>query len=277
MLERAPSVPYGSARLAERRRIRRRRGIIAFTILFIFVIGAFVWGLQQSQVRISHVDVYSTEASIIEYAKSEMRGNYLGIIPRDSIFFFPASGIRADILSAHSDIAAVSISRTSLTSISIKTNDRIPIARWCGVAPTLVASSTKSLKNCFVFDAGGLIFAAVASSTQTLNNFKLYAPLEGDPLEPLLATLARSEKLPSVFDFARQLDTFGSPTVYVVLRGDEVDDTLASGTRITYVLGHEQDAFTALVSARSDMNLTDGSIDYVDLRFDRKVYLKQKK
>ncbi|MDP1759930.1 MAG: hypothetical protein Q8L01_00440, partial [Candidatus Woesebacteria bacterium] len=62
----------------------------------------------------------------------------------------------------------------------------------------------------------------------------------------------------------------------VILRGDEVDDMLASGTRVTYVLGNEQNAFTSLVSARENLNLADGSIDYVDLRFDGKAYLKKK-
>ena len=79
-----------------------------------------------------------------------------------------------------------------------------------------------------------------------------------------------------MFNFARQLDTLGSPVTKVVLRDDEVDDYLASGTRITYVLGHENIAFTALVSARGNMNLADGSLEYIDLRFDGKVYLKKK-
>ncbi|MDO8566972.1 MAG: hypothetical protein Q7R58_02365, partial [bacterium] len=62
----------------------------------------------------------------------------------------------------------------------------------------------------------------------------------------------------------------------IVIHDGEVDNNLASGTRITYVLGREQDAFTALVSARENFNLADGSVDYVDLRFDGKVYLKKK-
>ena len=51
---------------------------------------------------------------------------------------------------------------------------------------------------------------------------------------------------------------------------------LVLGTRVTYVLGDEQNAFTALTSARDDLNLADGSLEYVDLRFDGKVYLKKK-
>jgi len=286
MLERAPSFPHGSGeRLAERRRVRRRRAIIAFGILLLLLLATVIYGLWQSAVRISRIDVYSANPSLAEYARSEMQGSYLGIIPRDSFFFFPASSIRADIISAHPDIAAVSIFRNGLTGISIKTSDRVPIARWCGSTPDaarfdLNASSTRSnlvaRENCYVFDASGYIFATATSTTQALNSFTLYAPLDNDSAEPIRATIAHSEIVPHAFDFARQLDTLGSPVTNVVLRDDEVDDYLTSGTRITYVLGHENDAFTALVSANAGLNLADGSLEYIDLRFDGRVYLKRK-
>lgn len=271
MLERAPSALHGSERLAERRRLRRRRGLIAFFVLLLLLLAAADYGLWQSSVRISRIEVYGADASFTAYAKEAMQGSYLGIIPRDSIFFFPESRIRADILADHPDIAAVSIFRNWFTGISIKTSERVPIARWCGLAPTAGVE-----EYCYVFDANGYIFAAAASSTQTINPFSLYAPLVGETLEPLRATIAHAEKLPTVFDFARQLDTLGSPVNKVVIRNDEVDDYLVSGTRISYVLGHENNAFTALVSARENLNLADGSLDYVDLRFDGKVYLKKK-
>lgn len=284
MLERASSESRGNgepgARLAERRRLCRRRARIAFFILLLFLLAAALGGLNQSSVRISRIDVYGADASLAAYAKDVMRGSYLGIIPRDSSFFFPASSIRAAILADHLDIAALSIFRNGLTGISIKTTNRTPIARWCGLAPTPASDRGVGAHGaddyCYIFDASGFIYAAAASTTVTINNFSLYAPLIGDTLEPLRATISRSSQLPATFDFARQLDTLGSPVAKVILRDDEVDDILASGTRITYVLGNEQNAFTALISSRENMNLADGSLEYVDLRFDGKVYLKKK-
>ncbi|MFZ3043820.1 MAG: hypothetical protein WA058_01795 [Minisyncoccia bacterium] len=283
MWERPSSATHGSgepvARLAQRRRIRRRRALIALCILIGIAASTLIWGLQQDSVRISRVDVYGAEASLADYARGAMQGSYLGIIPRDSIFFFPASKIRTDIINAYSEIAAVSIFRKGLTGISMKIDYRVPIARWCGLSPITfeldVVNGHGSDEYCYVFDANGYLYAAAATTTQTLNNFSLYAPLSEDTLEPLHATLAHADELPAAFDFARQLDTFGSPTVKVVIRGDEADDYLASGTRITYVIGHEANAFTALTSARDTMDLADGSIEYVDLRFDGKVYLKK--
>jgi len=278
MLARRPSVEPRKAadgravsRLSERRRTRRRRAFVALFVLLLLLLTATVYGLQQSAVRISHVEVFGADASLSAYATSAMQGNYFGIIPRDSILFFPEEQIRADILASHNDIAAVSISRNKFTGISVKANYRVPIARWCGLSPTEGVD-----EYCYVFDSSGVIFSAVSTTTETVNTFKLYAPLINDAPEPLRATILHTEKFPAVFDFARQLATLGSPVTSVSIHDGEVDNVLASGTRVTYVLGREQDAFTALVSSRDNFNLSDSSVDYVDLRFDGKVYLKKK-
>lgn len=262
--------PGRGARLTERRRRRRRRGVALFLgLIFLLAVGA-VYGLRQDAVRISLVAA-SGDERLAEYARSAMQGNYFGIIPRDSIFFFPAGRIRSAILADYPDIAAVSIARNGLTAISITPVKRAAVARWCGLAPTPDVE-----EYCYVFDANGFVFAASATTTETLNPFALYAPLEGETLEPLRATLAHAERIPTIFDFARQLGARGSPVARVVIRGDEVDAALLSGTRVTYVLGNEQNAFAALVSADENFNLADGSVDYVDLRFDGKVYVKRK-
>ncbi len=295
MWRRASSVPPVDRQrvgLAARRRLRRRRVRIAFGILALLLTVAFVWGLQQNPVRISRITVYgppslggfggTSAGTFAAYAREAMQGSYLGLIPRDSTFFFPAARIRTDILSAHLNIAAISFFREGLTGLSIKIHDRTPIARWCGASDGKSDFKSESSKsdffsdaNCYVFDASGYLYAA-AATTETINNFALYAPLVGDTPEPLRATITQAQMLPSAFDFARQLDALGALVARVILRGDEADDILVSGTRITYVLGHEQTAFAALVSARENLNFADGSIDYIDLRFDGKVYLKKK-
>ena len=282
------------------------------SILALVLFGAAIYGLWQPGVRISSVQVYGADSSLADYARQAMQGSYFGIVPRDSTFFVPTHRIRVAILAAYSDIAAISISRQGTTGLSIRPSMRTAVGRWCGstYSPSLMPSSPTEgvIPYCYFFDPNGFVYAAVpetnASSTppipQTLNAFILYAPLDptrdrplaGDAseppvvsgVEPLNATLANASKLPDVFAFARQLADFGSPADAVVIRGDEVDILLANGwsrgdsrgTRVTYVLGHEQDAYTALVSARASFNLANDSVDYIDLRFTGKVYVKKK-
>ncbi len=237
--------------------------------------------LHQPFARISHVQVFGAEEFLSDIALDAMRGSYLGIIPRDSTLFYPADEIRSDILSRDSNIAAVSLFRSGLTSLTIRVDMRVPIAKWCGLAPTPNVE-----EYCYVFDASGLIYAAADLAPDTLNPFALYAPLVGATEEPLghspatgealQATIDQSEKLPATFDFARQINSLGSSVTKIVIQNGEVSDILSSGTRVTYVLGNEQNAFTALSSARDSFKLGDGSIEYIDLRFDGKVYLKRK-
>lgn len=268
MLGRASSAPRGSERLAGRRRNRRRQGIFAFSVLLLLLFGAVIYGLRQSAVRISQIDVFGADNTLVAYAMDALGGNYFGIIPRDSIFFFPEKRIRAIILSTHSDMAAVSISRGSLTSLSIKIDTRTPIARWCG-------SSPDRIEECYLFDANGFIYAT-SSTIQPLNSFVVYQTI-ASTTSYIGSILPNAERLPAAFDFARQLAIFGSPVTQIALHDEEADDYLESGTRVTYVLGNEKNSLTALVSARENFNLADGSVEYIDLRFDRKMYLKKKR
>ncbi|HUQ30410.1 MAG TPA: hypothetical protein VM103_02720 [Candidatus Paceibacterota bacterium] len=243
-------------------------------MLTVAACGGLIWLTNQPSVRVSTIRVSNGTEAFAEFARTAMQGKYLGLIPRDSIFFVPEHAIRVRILDTHPEIAAVSISRDGMTGILITPNVRVPVARWCGLKKTIESVP----EYCYFFDSSGFIYAAVdaASSTQPLNSFALYTSLEGATEEPLRATLKNTSALPQVFDFARQLLTLGSPVASITIHDDEVDCVLASGTRITYVRGREEKSFAALVSAKQNLNLTDGSLEYVDVRFDGKVYLKRK-
>lgn len=283
-LARKPS----SERLAVRRRRRRQRVLIAWFLLLIALISASVYGLWQPAVRVSEVTIYGADQSLATLATTAMHGTTLGI-PNDSIFLVPKTRIRAAILADHPDIAAVSIFRTGFNAISIRIDDRVALATWCGLAPVEGVQPY-----CYLFDSSGFIFSALpeasdalASTTvarvapETLNHFTLYAPLASETLEPLRARIAHAEKFPSVFDFARQMNAFGVSVDSVVITGDEVQFIFTTSTPdsvapyLTYVLGEESAAYTALTSARGSFNLKDGSISYIDLRFPGKVYIKR--
>lgn len=263
--------PAHAGRLAERRRLRRRRVLIASSILAAAVLGGLIYGLWQQPVRISRVMLYGADQALADTAMTAIQGSYFGVLPRDSAFFYSEDRIRAALLERDPAIAAVSIFRNGLSGLSIKVDYRVAIAPWCGLGPTEGVEAY-----CYVFDANGFIFAPASTSTKTVNAFVLYAPLAGDTQEPLRAVLARANDFPTMFDFARKLTTLGSPVKDIVMHDDEVDMHLKNDTRITYVLGKEQEAFAALVSARENLNVSDGSLEYVDLRFPGKVYLKKK-
>lgn len=269
----------GSERLRDRRLKRRRRIVIISCIVLAIIIGEAIYQLHQPFARITRIQVFGADPSLSETVLGAMQGRYLGIIPRDSTFFYPEDKVRAAVLATNPDIAAVSFFRNGLNGLSVRVDMRVPIAQWCGLAPTPGVE-----EYCYVFDASGLIYASHASTTQTLNKTKLYAPLVGESIEPpvvsnvepLRSTIAHAERLPSLFDFTRQIGTLGTQVVTARIRESEVDMIVVSGTRITYVLGEEKTAYQALVSALGSGNLLDGSVEYIDLRFGSKVYVKRK-
>lgn len=258
-------------------------GVLCLLLLAAFL-AALVWGANHPSVRIAEIRGVE-ESRFLEVAEREIAGSYLGLIPRNSIFFFPERTIRARILAESPEIAAVSIARSTFTSIKIQVSKRAPIARWCGLSKTPEPVD----EYCYFFDASGFIYAAedpvrdavsngagVATTTPPLHAFSIYGKLAGNTEEPLRATLEDAKHIPPALDFARELPRLGGKVETITFRGDEVDVLLQSGTRLTYVRGEEEKAFAALVSSKENIDLSDGSLEYVDLRFDGKVYLKRK-
>jgi len=241
--------------------------------------GAGLYGLWRPEMRISHITVEGTSEPLDKIAVRAMEGSYLGIIPRNSILFFPSSNIRSDILKAHLGLAALSIAREGLSSISLKVNERVPVARWCGVSFVHFTG-----EGCYLFDANGFVYAAEDSSVgaelhteKTLTPFILFGAPIGEASSPIGATLKNAEKFPAVFDFARQISSSGTPIHAIAIRDDEVDFFIAAtGARITYLLSDAQNAFAALVSAKGNIDLSDPALQYVDLRFPGKIYLKKR-
>lgn len=280
MLAKNTSGGPSAQRLSQRRKARRRRVRAVLLVLAAFALVGGIWGLWQPGLRITSVTVSTGDTRVAAAAQDALAGSYLWVIPHNSSLFFRESRVRAAVLKSDPAIEAVSITRNGLTAISITPTPRTPIARWCGLTP-----SPGEVEYCYVFDTDGYIFAAMpdplgASSTetqtiQTSNPFLFYGPLAASSTEPLGATIAQASLLPSLLDFARQVGTLGTSVHSIVIRDREVDDLLTSGTRVTYLLGNEEDALTALVSAKNNLNLSDGSLEYVDLRFPGKVYVKK--
>lgn len=265
--------------MAERRRLRRRNLLIASGIALALFLGVLVYASWRPSVRIVHVEVYGFDESLARIAEAELAGSYLGLVPRNSIFFYPERAIRKAIYASHGEIAAVSLFRNGLTGLTIRVTTRVPIARWCPEEVLAVGSSSTpealAHTNCYFFDDQGLLYGTT-TDTDPVNSFVVQVPLPQGQATPRGQTLPEAERLPSVFNLAREVAQFGSLVRSVSISQPEVGLVLESGTRLRYLLGQEQQAFTALVSAKQSLNLADGSLEYVDLRFEGKVYLKRR-
>ncbi len=258
-----------TGRLKERRRRSRKRLSILLSILAIVLLAVGVWATWQPSVRVAHTVVVPANTEHEALVASALTGSYAWLIPRDSILFLPIGAIRRALAAHDARVQAVSVRRINLTSIAIETHGRTAVATWCG------GTESAEQGECYFIDAEGFIFALAASTSPTLNSFAVYDPLVSGEVA-LRATLKHAEALPDAFDFARRVGELGSSVTKLIFRDDEADLILASGTRVTYVVGSEVAAFADLISAKSELDLSSGALDYIDLRFPGKVYLKKK-
>jgi hypothetical protein len=118
----------------------------------------------------------------------------------------------------------------------------------------------------------------IDDSVGTPSSLRIYGPLadtgDNNP-SPLGSVIAQANLIPNALQFIKALKSLGVPIVAFVIRGDEADLYAQSGTRITYVLGHEEVTSQVAESAFPSLNLNDGSLEYVDLRFEGKAYFKK--
>lgn len=266
--------------LAARRREEKGR-LMGFWVLgAVILVGAVLYGFWRPEVRIQ--EVVAPSDAHVAIAKESLSGAYWYVFPRDSIFFYPEAAIRTAVMEEYPEISSLSISRTGFTSISLKTVSRTAAFWWCGTPENASAANT----TCYEADAEGLIFRPViaedASSTPTGSALRIYANLaEADrgPSYPLKARMENLDNIPDVLRFVKAMKSLGVSPVSLAIREDEADLFVPSsgrGTRITYVLGREEVAAALAAAVFPSLNLTDGSVEYVDLRFSGKAYVKRR-
>lgn len=279
----APKKPAPRVRestLRQRRRDERNRLLWIWVILVGVVVGGVIYGLWRPEVRISSIE---SEEYLKVIAEEELSGTYWHILPRDSIFFYPERDIRQAVLEALPAVSAVSISRSSLTSLSLSAVERSVAFWWCGTPE----SATAAVDTCYEADAEGLIFRPAlvdenASSTPSGSTLRIYANLldaTNTPQYPLRARMESLEAIPDALRFVKAMKELGVSPVSIAIRGDEADLFIPSsgrGTRITYVLGREEAAAELATAVFPTLSLTDGSVEYVDLRFSGKAYVKRR-
>lgn len=261
--------------LKVRRKQERKRFWIFLSVFIVLLVAGLFYLLWLPILRIQVVQADGGSAGDLQaIASRDMRGAYLFIIPKSSIFFVPQKAIRTDILSAHPEIEALSISAKGLNTLTIHSVERASAFWWCGTDATVPS------EQCYDTNAAGLIFQPASGfSTSSTATLRLYGTIDAtttDTFYPLGAHIQGAGTLPNALRFVKAIKGLGVNVVALSLRGDEADLYTDKHTRITYVLGKEQQAAGLAATAFPQLSVNDGSLEYVDLRFTGKVYFKKK-
>ncbi len=258
--------------LKKRRKKNRKALLIVLGIAFSVLLAGLVYLAWLPAFRVSAVSVEGPHAEDTkQIAEQSLQGTHAFVLPRNSLFFIPEEDMRARILGTYPDIEAVSITADGLNAIRVRALPRAEAFVWCGEAPGLGDGA------CYSANAEGLIFAPVppelASTTEAL---RVYSAIEGqEGASPVKAHIGHSSRIPEALRFVKAVQTLGADVVSIAFREDEADLYTKAGTRITYVLGREQEAAGIAASVFPQLALNDGSVQYVDLRFSGKAYFKR--
>lgn len=258
--------------LKKRRKKTQKAFFVAVGILILALVAASFYVAWLPAFRISSVTAKGPHAEEAQrLAKRTLEGTHAFVLPRNSLFFIPESDVRARILAEYPDIEAVSISANGLNELSITTLPRAEAFVWCGT------SQDVSDGQCYSTNAEGFIFAQVPLEiSSTSEALRVYAGIEGQQGEtPIAAHISYASRIPEALRFIKAIQTLGANVVSVSFRADEADIYTQAGTRITYVLGREQEAAGIAASVFPQLSLNDGSVSYVDLRFSGKAYFKR--
>lgn len=269
------SSPAPRAPLRARRKQARTRIATFAVFALLVVLGLMLAALWQPWLRVGTVAAKGPDADKLEaFVQTELVGTRFYVVPKNSIFFIPQQEIRAHILAAFPQVEAVSIAPAGLTTLAVTASPRASVMWWCG------QSIGEPSDSCYEADAQGLVFAPVPLDQRfaTDSALSLYAPLDSDigSSSPIGRTVKSASSLPQLIQFVKAMKELNANVVSVDIRGDEADLYTPAGTRITYVIGREQQAANLAASAFPTLNLNDGSLLYVDLRFDSKVFFKKK-
>lgn len=253
-----------------RKRLKERRAVVVriYTILGLVVLfllgGLLIYGAWRPEVRVQEVGISGANTlapqKVGEYVKTQIEGRRYALLPKDSIFVLPIHDLEEGLLSAFPLVERAEVERTSFSSVEVHVEERIPRILWCGAS-----TSTP----CVTGDTKGVLFPGSGDGL-------LY--VEGPLLEEgyvygnvVFAPGAVMRAL-SLVDAITERGVLVHKVMFI--RPDEVALTLGSGVELYYVLGEEDVIAETLPPILQSEDLS--QLEYIDMRFGKRVYIQRR-
>jgi len=265
---------------------RRKQVVILKALGALFIVAllcsALIWGANHEKLLISNITISGAEVTnpeLVEDAVLEiLSGDYFYFFPKANSLIYPREEIVEKLLEEFTRFSDVSIHFVNFKTIRVDVVERIPYGLWCGEA-----SSEVSERECYFLDDAGYIFdksprffgSVYFLSFGPLNRFESVAATS-----PIRGTLLAEGVFEKIVLLRDKLSDEKIETTYLVVHehGD-IDIYMETGGRL--ILSGVQDfdnAFADFLIALDTKRLTKGfdieQIEYVDLRFNEKVYFK---
>jgi hypothetical protein len=244
--------------------------LVAFLFLILIPTVTHLPFIKISKVNIVGAELISKE-EVESLVKADLKGNYAFIFSKANAFIYPDNLILKNLKETFPEISKVEVLREDLKTLQVTIVEREPMALWCD-------DSVESL--CFFVDEKGEIYSKAPQFSQgAYIRFR-----EGvDP--PGLGQFIFKDNFLEVLNFAKKVKSLDLPITYIIPRveDEDYDIHISGGGKIIFSLREDLSA----VSERLEYYLKDKNsvkslsefiknLDYLDLRFGKKLFLKEK-
>lgn len=267
-----------------RRRIRRRRrsnadssvlwqvlyGGVSITVVVLLCVG--IWfGTRAESVTIDRIDVSGGETidhGVIETAAENLlSGSYLLLVPRRFIYMLPTEEI-VSAIETIPRVHGVSVERDG-TTLKISFGEYVPDALWC--------TGREETSPCFFIDKTGYAF----SIAPPLRGGALVRHIveesgeleEKQVLDPTTTTRTKefAQLLNEAFGYRvnQVLHSVVGDVTYVISGGGELKTAESMSNEETIA------NLASILESEEFNHLEPGNFEYIDLRFGKKVFVKE--
>jgi len=266
---------FSSSRLARRRRKTLIQKTAFLGVMALLIAAGAVWLSRAEEVTLSKVVVTGTSSATAQaletFIRGELSGKYWHLFPKANALLFPRSSTEAAALSAFPRLSSVELRLKDFDFLQVAVIERSPAALWCG--------REEKEPDCYYLDQEGFLFEKAP-----LFEGNVFIRVYGGNPETPEATgdhILTPGQFKELYSFVISLRDLGLAPVAAAL-GSEGDYTITLQGGAKMLMGADQDVaevrenLEALLSSDEFKNGKLDRLDYLDLRFGNKVYLKEK-
>lgn len=260
--------------------------ILVFLILIGFVF-LFSWLSKMPSIQIENIEVLGNSTvskdEIIDAVRNETSAKYFMLFSKNSVFLYPRKSIKKTLADDFKKIETVSIKSKGLKTFIVSMVERKPNSLWCFGDSSEEGNIPKNENSgkCYFLDKEGIVFSEAPDFSG--NSFLRYYGLLDDVEQPIGGNYMTSEKFKKVSRFIGSLEILGiKVAIFKAESENDYEIVLKNGIKI--ILDDKQLFDKTLENIQSILNEVDlkrdyspsnsSEINYVDLRFGNKVYLK---
>ena len=285
-------VVLNSPRLMELRRKKhktaRKKTIIFLIIIFIIVVAisfaSRITAFNIDKIVISGNKIIETK-DIESIVKNEIAGDYLWIFPKTNFLIYPKHQILNELNSKYKRLKSISINVDKFKTLEVSVSEYEGKYLWCGAT---IPAPTSSLKeSCYFMDSSGYVFDQAPYFSGSIY-FKFYGngiSKTGDPS----GSYFMKSNFAKIIGFKNTIEKLDlKPTAFWTDENREEGNFAISGTPgvgpyIIFKINTDYEKLAENLQAaistdplRSDLKSKFNSLQYLDLRYDNKVYFKFK-